>query len=109
MALVNYGIARQVKPAVAITVLKLLVMPSLAYATSRLLGLPPIGVAALTLAASCPTGVNVFLLVDPPRHRRGAGVEHAGDLDRRGRIHGGAVADAVAVLDGLARPHRPEV
>ncbi len=62
MALVNYGIARQVKPAVAITALKLLLMPSLAYAMSRFLGLPPIGVAALTLAGSCPTGVNVFLL-----------------------------------------------
>lgn len=62
MTLVNYGIARQVKPAIAISALKLFLLPALAYVASRLIGLPPLGVAALTLAASSPTGVNVFML-----------------------------------------------
>jgi predicted permease len=62
MALVSYGIARQVKPAIAITLLKLFVMPALVFAASHALGLPPIGVAAVTLTAACPTGVNAYLI-----------------------------------------------
>ncbi len=62
MALVSYGIARQVKPAIAISALKLFLMPALVFVASRAIGLSPIGVAALTLTASCPTGVNVFLI-----------------------------------------------
>lgn len=62
MALVNYGIARQVRPAIAISVLKLFLLPALVFVASRAIGLSPIGVAALTLTASCPTGVNAFLI-----------------------------------------------
>ncbi len=62
MALVNYGIARQVRPAVAISALKLVLLPVLVFAAARAVGLPPIGVAALTLTASCPTGVNAYLI-----------------------------------------------
>ena len=62
MALVNYGIARQVRPAVALAALKLLLLPALVYVAATAFGLSPIGVAALTLTASCPTGVNAFLI-----------------------------------------------
>ncbi len=62
MALVNYGIARQVKAAVAISALKLFLLPSLVFAAAWGIGLPPIGVAALTLTGACPTGVNAFLI-----------------------------------------------
>lgn len=61
-ALVNYGIARQIPPAIAISGLKLVLMPALVFAAARTVGLPPIGVATLTLTAACPTGVNVFLI-----------------------------------------------
>jgi malonate transporter and related proteins len=62
MALVNYGIARQVGPAVAISVLKLFLMPTLVLLAASAIGLPPTGVAALTLTAACPAGVNTYLI-----------------------------------------------
>jgi len=62
MALVNYGIARQISPAIAISVLKLVLLPVLVFLAAHALGLPPIGVAALTLTAACPTGVNAYLI-----------------------------------------------
>ncbi len=62
MALVNYGIARQVKPAIAISALKLFLLPALVFVAARAIGLPTVGVAALTLTAACPTGVNAFLI-----------------------------------------------
>jgi predicted permease len=62
MALVNYGIARQVKPAIAISVLKLVLLPVLVFLAARAIGLSAIGVAALTLTAACPTGVNAYLI-----------------------------------------------
>ena len=62
MALVNYGMARQIRPALAVAVLKLVLMPALVFAASRAVGLPPVGVAAVTLTAACPTGVNVLIM-----------------------------------------------
>ena len=62
MALVNYGIARQIRPAIAISVLKLVVLPVLVFLAASAIGLPPIGVAALTLTAACPAGVNTYLI-----------------------------------------------
>jgi predicted permease len=62
MALVDFGVARQVRPALAVAALKLLAMPALVFVAARLFGLPPIGVAAITLTAAGPTGVNVFLI-----------------------------------------------
>jgi predicted permease len=62
MALVDFGVARQVRPALAVAALKLLLMPALVFVAARLFGLPPIGVAAITLTAAGPTGVNVFLI-----------------------------------------------
>ena len=61
-ALVNYGIARQIRPAIAISALKLALLPVLVFGASHAIGLPPIGVAALTLTAACPTGVNAYLI-----------------------------------------------
>jgi malonate transporter and related proteins len=62
MTLVNYGMARQIGPAFAISGLKLLLMPALVLAAASAVGLPPIGIAAITLAAACPTGVNAPLI-----------------------------------------------
>lgn len=69
MALVNYGIARQIRPAIAISVLKLALLPVLVFLAATAVGLPPVGVAALTLTAACPTGVNTYLIAQ----RLGAG------------------------------------
>jgi len=62
MSLVTFGVARQVRPAVAIAALKLLAMPALVYAAAVGLALPPLGVAVVTLIAACPTGVNAFII-----------------------------------------------
>jgi predicted permease len=62
MTLVNYGMARQIWPAFAISGLKLLIMPALVLAVAWAAGLPSIGIAAITLAAACPTGVNAPLI-----------------------------------------------
>ncbi len=62
MALMNYGIARQVRPAIAISALKLFLLPALVFAASQAIGLSSTGIVALTLAAACPTGVNAFLV-----------------------------------------------
>ena len=64
MALLNFGIARQIRPAFAIAGLKLVLMPVLVYTACLLVGLPPVGIAAVTLVAACPTGVNAFLIAD---------------------------------------------
>jgi predicted permease len=62
MVLMNFGVARQVRPALALSALKLIVMPALVYAAASAIGLPPLGVAVVTLTAACPTGVNVFIM-----------------------------------------------
>ncbi len=62
MGLVNFGMARQIKPAVAISALKLFLLPALVFVAARAIGLPPIGVTALTLTGACPAGVNTFLI-----------------------------------------------
>ncbi len=69
MALLDYGVARQVRPAFAIAALKLFVMPALVFACAQALALPPLGIAVVTLTAACPTGVNAFLIA----RRLGAG------------------------------------
>jgi predicted permease len=62
MALVGYGMARQILPAIAISILKLILLPALVLISARAVGLPSIGVVALALTAACPTGVNAYLI-----------------------------------------------
>jgi predicted permease len=62
MSLMEFGVARQIRPALLIAVLKLLLMPLLVLGAATSFGVPPVGVAALTLTAACPTGVNAFLI-----------------------------------------------
>jgi malonate transporter len=62
MGLVGYGMARQIVPAFAISVLKLVVLPALVLASAWMIGLPPIGVEVITLTAACPAGVNTALI-----------------------------------------------
>jgi hypothetical protein len=61
-ALVNYGIGRQVRPAILLATLKLLLMPALVLAGALAVGLPPRTVEAVTLLASTPTGVNAYIV-----------------------------------------------
>lgn len=62
MTLVNYGMARQIRPAFAISALKLILLPALVLGSGWAIGLPPMGVAVIILTAACPTGVNASLI-----------------------------------------------
>jgi predicted permease len=62
MGLASYGIARNIRQALFITVFKLVVMPAVVLAAGWAIGLAPLAVATATLAAACPTGVNPFLI-----------------------------------------------
>lgn len=62
MSLVNYGVARQIHTAFAISALKLVLLPALVLATAWAMGLSPLGVTVVTLVAACPTGVNAPLI-----------------------------------------------
>ena len=62
MGLAGYGIARNVRQALVITLFKLVVMPAIVLATGWAIGLAPLAIAAVTLAAACPTGVNPYLI-----------------------------------------------
>jgi malonate transporter len=62
MSLARYGVSGNVRPALAITVLKLALMPAAVLAIGTALGLPPVALGAVTLLAACPTGVNAFLI-----------------------------------------------
>ncbi len=68
-ALMNYGIGRQVRPAILLATLKLLVMPALALAGALAVGLPRAAVEAVTLLAATPTGVNAYIVAS--RYGRG--------------------------------------
>lgn len=64
MMLVNYGMGRQIGPAIAISALKLLLMPALVLGAALLIGLPPLVVAVVTIVAACPTGVNAVIIAN---------------------------------------------
>ncbi|MCF3933626.1 AEC family transporter [Acuticoccus sp. M5D2P5] len=63
MSLNKYGIRGNVKPAIALSVVKLLIMPAIVYVIAvPIMGLPPIAAAAAVITAACPTGVNAYLI-----------------------------------------------
>jgi predicted permease len=63
MTLHRYGIRGQVVPAVALGVLKLVLMPAVVYVVAvHVLGIPDLAAAVAVLGASCPTGANAFLI-----------------------------------------------
>lgn len=68
-ALQNYGIGRQVRPAILLSLVKLLVMPALILAGALALALPGVTVEAVVLLAATPTGVNAYIVAS----RFGAG------------------------------------
>ena len=62
MGLSGYGMARQLRPALLITALKLAAMPAVVFGLAHAVGLPPVGIAAAVLTAACPTGVTAFIM-----------------------------------------------
>lgn len=65
MGLTAYGIRGNVRPAIVISVLKLLIMPATVYLLgTHVAHLPPLWVAVATIGAACPTGVNAWLFAN---------------------------------------------
>jgi malonate transporter len=62
MTLRRYGISGNVRPALVIAALKLIVMPAIVFALlATVIPLPPVWARALVIGAACPTGVNAWL------------------------------------------------
>jgi len=62
VGLARYGFRGNVRPALGLTVIKLLVMPAAVLGLGLSLGLPPLVVGVATAVAACPTGVNAYLI-----------------------------------------------
>ena len=62
LGLRKFGISGNVRPAIALSCVKLMVMPAAALAAAWLLGLPPLVTQVVGIAAALPSGVNSYLI-----------------------------------------------
>ncbi|MBX3577182.1 MAG: AEC family transporter [Rhizobiaceae bacterium] len=62
LGLRKFGISGNVRPATALTVLKLMLMPAVALCTAWLFGLPPLTAQVAVACAALPSGVNSYLI-----------------------------------------------
>lgn len=62
LGLRKFGISGNVKPAFALSGLKLILMPAVALVMALLLGLPPVPAKVVVAAAALPSGVNSYLI-----------------------------------------------
>lgn len=62
LSLRRFGISGNVRPALALSALKLFLMPALVLAFVWLLGLPPLTAKVAVLVAAMPSGVNSYLI-----------------------------------------------
>lgn len=62
LGLRKFGISGNVKPALALAALKLVLLPAATLATVLAVGLPPLTATVMVVAASMPTGVNPYLI-----------------------------------------------
>lgn len=62
LGLRHYGISGNVRPAIAVSALKLFLMPAAAIVLAKLIGLPPMSAKVAVAAAALPSGVNPYLI-----------------------------------------------
>ena len=62
LSLSRFGISGNVKPALALSAVKLLLMPAVALLLAWLIGLPPLTAKVAVAAAALPSGVNSYLI-----------------------------------------------
>ncbi|TIW78894.1 MAG: AEC family transporter, partial [Mesorhizobium sp.] len=62
LSLRRFGISGNVRPALALSVLKLFLMPALVLAFVWLLGLPPLTSKVAVVVAALPSGINSYLI-----------------------------------------------
>jgi predicted permease len=58
----KFGLSGNIRPALALTALKLFLMPAVALCMAMLLGLPPLSAKVAVAAAALPSGVNSYLI-----------------------------------------------
>ncbi|MFC6488724.1 AEC family transporter [Nitratireductor sp. GCM10026969] len=62
LGLRRYGIKGDIRPALAVSSVKLFLMPAVALAFAKFVGLPPLSAKVVVAAASLPSGVNPYLI-----------------------------------------------
>ncbi len=62
LSLRKFGISGNVRPALALAALKLVLLPAIVLGTATIVGLPPFVAKIVVVAASMPTGVNPYLI-----------------------------------------------
>lgn len=62
LGLRKFGISGNVRPALAVSALKLFLMPATALSLALLFGLPPLTAKVVVAAASLPSGINPYLI-----------------------------------------------
>ncbi|TIP91646.1 MAG: AEC family transporter, partial [Mesorhizobium sp.] len=62
LGLCRFGISGNVRPALALSALKLMLMPAVALGLAWLFGLPPLSAKVAVVAAALPSGVNSYLI-----------------------------------------------
>jgi malonate transporter len=62
LGLRKFGISGNVRPAIVLSSVKLLLMPAVALAMATLIGLPPLTTKVVVVAAALPSGVNSYLI-----------------------------------------------
>ncbi len=62
LSLRKFGISGNVRPALALAALKLLLLPAVVMTTALAAGLPPFVAKIIVVAAAMPTGVNPYLI-----------------------------------------------
>lgn len=62
LGLRRYGIRGDIRPALALSLVKLFLMPAVALALAKLTGLPPLSAKVVVAGASLPSGVNPYLI-----------------------------------------------
>lgn len=62
LSLSRFGLSGTVKPAIALSAVKLMLMPAVALALAWALGLPPLTAKVAVAAAALPSGVNSYLI-----------------------------------------------
>ena len=62
LGLVRFGIAGNVKSALVVAGLKLVLMPAVALGMALLVGLPPLAAKVVVMGAALPSGINPYLI-----------------------------------------------
>lgn len=62
LSLLKFGLSGNIRPAMVLTGVKLILMPAAALACAWLLGLPPLAASVAVVAAGLPSGVNAYLI-----------------------------------------------